>query len=700
LQGIDITAQAQATFVERSVAFTKAHVRLILVVYGILCASLGLVLLDRDIHGADAGLSPYRLSQIASSMDMVNEHGPPLTAARSDDQSSLYPIAIDDDRGGFIYLPLAAYLLKTRDIHALLKWSFILFFLPLLLVYPSVLFELTGSVAAAIAAPPILLTHSTFFRTSGFFWVPAWANLLLLPLLLLIAQRWRESRLWLLIPLAVVASFASSVRANAGLGFVIGSLVLIFLRAARWRIRLSIAALVLLAYLSISSFAMHAVQVQRDEVVGHDFTSPYPNGHPLWHNLYMGLGYQKNAYGIRIRDAAAVAAAKKEDPGAAFPTKRYEHALRTVYFKTMISHPEFVSREYLVKAGVIAGSAVLWFPGAVVLAPILVLFGKPADRRRRLFALILIMGAGLVGAATGVLVNPTRSAENQSGWYSFLLLLWLLTLGWFARPVEEVVLPALSRSAVRLSKPVGAVGWNRRGRVLFTRVAGDLASLLHAGRTRTTNHLRAAHIDSGDRLLRIMLVAVIAISLFTANALTRSSYASAVYWTSQGPLLARQDAGRVVSSSTFEAGVPNGWFVNAQTLRRREGQLLVKTNQQRYGHQIDSAPHVLQPGRYLLQVHGRVISGALQLGVVDDRDESLITSNIYWSGQRFRQGRHMGLSFELAKEAPIKIILTNYSQDDRRALWLLQSIELLRLPGGCRLFDPSASFGPLAEATR
>jgi hypothetical protein len=154
LQTTYVTSQTEPTIIGQSIAFAKTHLKSILVVYGILFASFGVLRLDQDIQGASDGVSPYRLSQLGSSMDMINHHGPPLTAARDGNPSSFYPLAIDDDRGGFVYLPLAAHFLGTRDIDALLKWSFIIFFASLLLAYPLVLYEITGSVTAAFADSP------------------------------------------------------------------------------------------------------------------------------------------------------------------------------------------------------------------------------------------------------------------------------------------------------------------------------------------------------------------------------------------------------------------------------------------------------------------------------------------------------------------------------------------------------------------
>jgi hypothetical protein len=689
-----IGAKIKPGVFERVVAWATTYIRLLLVLYGVAVASIGVIVLDNDIHGASAGLSSYRLRQIDASISVLQGHGPPLTS--SGDPQTAHPIAVDDDRGGFVYLPLVAYLLHTRDVEAILKWTFIIFFAPLLLFFPLVFYEITSSLAAAIAAPLLLLGHTVFLRTSAFFWMPAWANLLLLPLLLLLNRRWRQWFLWLLIPLAVVASFASSVRANAGLGFIIGAIILIVVRASQWRVRLSMIALVLLAYLSVGSFAMHAIQVQRDQIIGHDFTSPYPNGHPLWHNLYMGLGYIKNPYGIRIKDAAAVAAAKKEDPAAEFPTQRYESALRKLYFRMLEHHPGFVAHDYAVKAGVVAASAVSWFPALIVLVPILLLVGDPGARRRRRFEFLLLSGAGLVGAATGVLVNPEPVAENQSAWYSFLLVLLLVSIGWLARPVERAVVAPAARAAERVTQLVTLMGWRHAARALSAQVRGAVLPSFRAQSQRIFD--RAARLASGRSALRLALVAAVVGAFFLADARTRSSFAAATYWKAQGQLVAPTHAGRPLARWTFDSSLLRGWIAGAERLRGAE-RLVVETNKERYGHQLESVPQTLAPGRYLLEIDAHVLRGSMRVGVVDARTESYIADGIYWSGQHFSEGKRIVVAFELAQAAPVAILFTNFNFTDQPALWSLRAVGLRRLPGGCRLFDPFSSFGPSAEAT-
>jgi hypothetical protein len=648
---------------------------------------------------------------MSASQDVIDAHGPPLTGV-STDTGSVYPLAIDDDRGAFIYVPLIGYALGTHDLDALMKWVFIFFFVPLLLAYPRLLYELTGSLIAAVVAPPILISHSTFLRTSGIYWMPAWANLFLLPLLLLIAMRWKRSSVWLLVLLAIVASLASSVRANAGLGFLLGALLLVFVRMPRWRLRLMSAGVIVLAYLSIGTFAMHAVQLQRDEVVGRDFTSPYPNAHPFWHNAYMGLGYLKNPYGIRLKDPVAVAAAQKQDPGAVFPTRRYERALRAVYFRFLSRHPGFALHEYAVKAALVVSWALSWFPAAVLLIPFLLFFGK--QRLTRQFQFALILGAGVTGAATGIIVDPRATAQNLSGWYGFLLLLWLLSIGWLARLAEPAIARlALSVAARRTfvpampSSPVSLRLLRKRVlrfvRLLRIRVLRLIESeyrrVARAARPRS-----AARSDLRWRFLARSAIPVAVVSAaLIANSSGNSNAAAGSYWASQATLVPR-NAGRgsTIAQWRLGGGVPSGWTLAARSVTRRGGQLRLWTTGGKYSHQLKSPTSTLVPGSYVFLVDGRVIRGGLQLAAIDERINTAIASSVYWWDQAYPKARLMSVAFELARITNVSFVFTKFSpfDPDRSSLWSLRSVTLIRQRGGCRLNDPFAYFTGTTEPVR
>jgi hypothetical protein len=666
------------------------HVRALLLLYGIAFAIFGAVQLDGDIHQAGNGLNGERQTEMRLSQDMLSRHGPPLTGffgIWGDVGTPYHPLALDDDRGAFIYVPLIGHLLGTSDLDLILKWFFILFFVPIVLLYPLLLYELTRSLTVALASPPILLSHTGFFRDTGIFWVPAWANLLLLPLLLLIAKRWKPSYLWLLVGLTIVASFASSMRANAGLGFLLGALLLVCLRMPRWRLRVTAMSLLIVTYLSISTFAMHAVQVQRDDVVGHDFTSAYPTGHPFWHNAYMGLGYVKNQYGIQPSDDAAFDAAAKQDPGASFPSKRYESALRTVYLHIFERHPGFVLHGYVVKFGIVLLRAADWFPGVVVCVPLVLFFGR--RRRERLSQCALLAGAGIIGAVTGVIVTPLAIPEIFSGFYAFLLLLWLLSLAWLARPLELKAWQLACRLTERL-----LAGPAYRALPLTNRWAlkAHLGILLRRMQSRGVGGIRGAAPSYAGRAAA---TAVIVMAVFSIQPWARSADAASFYWGHETPLLREASVrGTVVERWSLRHGVPTGWRVMAAKTGQSPQGMLLQTTTTKWAYQVVPPTQVLSPGRYDLLVDGRVITGGLELGAVDQHTDTFINVKYFSAGAAYSREKRMAISFELATPTRVQFVLANLTILPRSSNWLLRSVVLLREPGGCQLRTPDAWFTP------
>jgi hypothetical protein len=648
-------------------------------------------LYGRIQHASD-GLNTTRQGEMIASMDMLDRHGPPLAAFSGqysgefgDLGTRYYPLALADDHGAFIYLPLVGYLLRTSDLDALLKWFFVVFFVPLLVLYPLLLYELTRSFIASLAAPAILLGHSAFLSTSGIWWLSAWANLLLLPSLLLVAERWKQSRLWILVGLALVASFASSIRANAGLGFVIGALLLVCLRMPRWRLRLLSAVLLIIAYFSIGTFAMRAVQVQRDDVIGQDFTSAYPNGHLFWHAAYVGLGYLKNPYGIRPTDRAAAEAAKRQDPGAVYPTKRYEAAVRKVYLHILRRHPGFVLHGYAVKAGIVLWRAADWFPLAIFTVPLALLFGK--RRRARLFQCSLLLGAGVLGALEGVIVTPTPSAQVFGGWYSFLLLLWLLSLGWLLRPLEATAW----RLAIRLRdrwvmgaaypKPPWLSWWGLSTRLMrqLTKMRRSLAAAISATTPR--------------QLSRAALASAAVIVVFAAQNSARSADAASAYWDLEAPLVPRASIhGKVIARWQLRKVVPAGIVVLTHSVTPSADGLHVRTTRTKYGYQLVPPAQSLQPGRYHFLVDGRVLAGGLQLAAVDNGMGTTIVKTFYSADGAYSREKRMAVSFDLATPTEVEFPIANFSLLSHSSDWTLRSFVLVRESWGCALPTPDAWF--------
>jgi hypothetical protein len=667
---------------------SRTRVRLLLVVYGIVFAVLFGIQLTQQLPAAGQGLNTERQGELLASLDAFDRGGPPLTRLSAGSHESYDPIAIDDDRGVFVYVPVVGHLLGTTDLDVLMKWFYLAFFIPLLALYPILFYELTDSLIVGFASSPLLLSYSSFFKNSGIFWIPAWSNLLLLPCLLLIAKRWNGRSFWYLVGLALVASLVSSMRANAGLPFLLGAMIL-----AAWRLpslyrRLGGIALLLFAYLSVTSFAMHAVQTQRDDLIHTDFTSAYPNGHPLWHNAYMGLGYLKNKYGIHITDQSSRDAAYREDPTANVPSRKYEATLRRLYFRILVDDPGFVLKTYVLKAVVVASRAVRRFPALVVLAPLALLM---RSRRRTKFAqILLIVPAGVLGGLAPVLTNPVPIPEIEAGWFSFLVLAWLLTLGWLLREVELQTWRmwfAIRQAFAVNDRLVGfplriklrALARERWRSIDFRRSTVGV----RAGRPSRARSLGAS----------VIAIAVIA-AVFAASSLIRPTEAASAYWWRQGPLIDKRGLPPAVIRWSFKDGTPSKWFNDLARTERWARGVSVQTSPHRFGYQLNSESVLLSPGSYWLALDGRVKSGGLEFGVIDARTLRWIGSNAYWYGQSYSPSRSMVTQFDLARATRVQFVIANYGSPLKVvSTWDLAGLSLHRLESGCVLRNPYAWFG-------
>lgn len=73
--------------------------------------------------------------------------------------------------------------------------------------------------------------------------------------------------------------------------------------------------------------------------------------HPLWHSVYIGLGYYQNPFGVdSYSDAVADSAAKQINPKVEYMSPEYGAILKQLYFKKITEHPFFYVGQMLRKA--------------------------------------------------------------------------------------------------------------------------------------------------------------------------------------------------------------------------------------------------------------------------------------------------------------------------------------------------------------
>jgi hypothetical protein len=604
------------------------EIRVALTVYGLIVVVVACGHIAA--HRPALDLNFQRQQDLSTGLAVVRHGGLPLVGIeRNSGSVRYYPLAYNDDRGAYVYLSAVGSLARSSTPTSLMKWSFLVLFAPIFAIYPLVFFEITGSVATGLVAPWVIWWKFAWFEDKGVYWVPGWCVLLCLPLVLLVYKRWNRWSFPLLALLVTIGSFASSIRANAGLPVLFAAVAVTFLRVRPWKQRLLFIAVFVIASMSISTAVMNGVQHRRDALLRSDLSRNYPMGHPTWHSIYIGLGFLPNKYHIRWNDSSAFDYVKQVRPDAPQYSTTYESVLRQRFFHLAFHDPGFVARTYFVKAGVVVRQM---FRRYWLLIPAVLVLFLVAPRRTRANSELLIMLLAAIGAAVPAVVTvPDVSFE----------------------------LGLLAACAVAALVSIGScVGLAER------RVKVQLATIGHVPR-----RLAAAAVGIGAGLAALSIYPGVS-SAETLN----------YYRTFQSELVGKTTGVKVIRSWRL-GNSARGWTANQKMndfrLRGRN-ELIVRTDPTPYSYNLSSPVHVLPPGQYETRVTGQVKSGGLMLGILDVTRNQWIGTSAYWSGQSGYEEKDMGVHFTLANPTQVRVVLANFALHPTRSVWEIRAVREVR----------------------
>jgi hypothetical protein len=387
--------------------------------WGAAWAIVGSLVLSR-IAPSPWPLQPSRAKDLRASLTVLEHGGPALLGYRSGSHLP-YPIGYSDDQGIYVIVPVLSDWLGASDPIAVLRWLWVAAWAVALLFSAIVSRSLFRSSWATRLAPPMLLVCALSFGFGDLYWVSAWVIVTLLPLLVWLARD-RPRHLWAaLVMIALIAGVATTIRSAAGLPVVLSAAAVAITAAGkRWPIRAGVLLVLAAAYLAPAWLALPAIREHRDHLVGVDLSAQEPTSHPLWHTVYIGLGYTSNRYDIHYLDGYAAAAAQQADPGVRYLSPAYASVLHRQVSALVDHDPGFVAKAEGEKALV-----VLSHSGRYLLLLALLLPGALAARARsrlRPFELMLFLPALAIGALPAILAAPFRD-------YELTLLAPLGTLG-------------------------------------------------------------------------------------------------------------------------------------------------------------------------------------------------------------------------------------------------------------------------------
>jgi hypothetical protein len=171
------------------------------------------------------------------------------------------------------------------------------------------------------------------------------------------------------------------------------------------------------------------------------------------------------------------------------------------------------------------------------------------------------------------------------------------------------------------------------------------------------------------------------VSVEDTSELERQAAQRLLFTQQQTPLTRAPDPSALVLNRwSFESGLPGGWVAVAKVATRRTTQgLVVRTTRQKVAYQVVMTdPVQLRPDTYTAFVDGRILSGGMLLGVLDDdRNVWVVPQGHFWSGQHAGDSQRMAVRFALKKGASIRLILANWATTDRASTWLLRGASIV-----------------------
>ena len=149
----------------------------------------------------------------------------------------------------------------------------------------------------------------------------------------------------------LVIGYCNIMRTHAGTGALLFIMTWILLSQEASILKKAKAILLLIAFTLIPYVHFSHLETRRDQflkVNNSEYTS-ISVVHPKWHNIYIGLSYLDNNYGIVWDDMCSSRKVSSIKPDAKYCSKEYEETLRNVCISLTRSDPGFIIKTILLK---------------------------------------------------------------------------------------------------------------------------------------------------------------------------------------------------------------------------------------------------------------------------------------------------------------------------------------------------------------
>jgi hypothetical protein len=368
---------------------------------------------------------PSRYDQLKEALDGFRFTGIPLIAQTS---TGLRPAGFGDDIGAYYFIPKLALILDVTLDQA------ITIFYAIALVSAVALGSggfilLFRSWKGIVLAPMALtmLSYIFFARIGDVYLISLALPIAIIPLFLYLAKI--DMRGILLISFSALAGLfiglADYVRAHAGtaLFFFLGVAAFWHLKLSRLKRVAIVGALIAGVLLGHAFFQV--LIAKRDRYLSANLSEPVVllSRHPVWHSIYIGLGFLNNDYGLAYLDEVAIKKVHSLLPTARYLSEDYENALRREVVRLISIHPVFFVRTLFAKAGVVV---------MYILLSVNVGFIAAWYRQIPSCLMIAFWGAIFLSSVTGLLIIP--KPEYLAGMMAFGVLYGVYSVNYLFEP--------------------------------------------------------------------------------------------------------------------------------------------------------------------------------------------------------------------------------------------------------------------------
>ncbi len=291
-----------------------------------------------------------RRTQLQAALDGYQASDTPLVALF---EGTYLPAGFADDQGMYYFIP---WITKTFGIplHSATEFFFSSLMLMGVLISLGCLFNLSRHWISWLFSlvAVLLLVRYCYFDVYTFSFVAAASTI---PLFLSPHRKFN----WLLIgSLAFsgwVIGYCNILRSHAGTGSLLFILSWILLNTELTKQDKNKSILILILFAVMPYLHFGILEKQRDQfLVNHvpNYVSE-PIVHPKWHNIYIGLSYLKNNYGIEWADMCSARKVDSIKPQVKYCSIEYEKILRNECFSIFKNDPLFIIKNILTKLFVI-----------------------------------------------------------------------------------------------------------------------------------------------------------------------------------------------------------------------------------------------------------------------------------------------------------------------------------------------------------